>query len=217
MKQGRTGWRERVRTAFPGPALVSSQARLYRWRERVRKGHMINISYRPGVLTATFWPCENVNKTLITQKCRETNLTGNSVSSTRMAKCFLTKMTSQTKISDLTGPIKWTKKRTKWAVRENRFNILLMVSKIESNNSQRYRHMIIWNGTTKNDEANKRGLLTKVYRPAVFPLHFKRSTISLSSCASSFVLSRPFLSLFRRPGLFWQFHKSVCQVKMFFD
>ena len=73
-----------------------------------------------------FRPCKNVNKTFTAHKCRKTNLTGNSASLTRMAKCFLTKMTAQTKISVLTGP-KRTKKRTKSAAREKGFKILLMV------------------------------------------------------------------------------------------
>ena len=71
-------------------------------------------------------PCENVNKTFTAHKCRKTNPTGNSASSERMAKYFLTKITAQTKISVLTGP-KGMKKRTKSAAREKRFKILLMV------------------------------------------------------------------------------------------
>ena len=79
-----------------------------------------------------FGPCENVNKTFTGHKCRKTNLTGNFVSSTRMAKCFLTKMTAQTEISVLTGP-KRTMKRTKSAAREKGFKILLMVRSKKQN------------------------------------------------------------------------------------
>ena len=59
-----------------------------------------------------FRPCKNLNKTFTAHKCHKTNLPGNSASSSLMAKCFLTKMTAQTKISVLTGP-KRTKKQAK--------------------------------------------------------------------------------------------------------
>ena len=78
--------------------------------------------------------CVNVNKTFAAHKCGKTNLTGNSASSTRIAKCFLTKMTAQTKISVLTGP-KRKKKRTKSAAREKGFKISLIIRSKNNNNT----------------------------------------------------------------------------------
>ena len=102
---------------------------------RVRTGFLANqiawlpvniYSIQTGCINwQIFWPCQNVNKTFTAHKFRKTDLTGNSASSTRMAKWFLTKMMAQAKISVLTGP-KRTMQRTKSAAREKGFNILLI-------------------------------------------------------------------------------------------
>ena len=135
---------------------------------RYHSRYLCQILLETMLLTNTNFPLlRKCKQNLHSSQMLQNNLTGNSASSTRMSKCFLTEMTAQTKISVLTGP-KQMKKRTKSATREKGFKILFMIRSKKHSIEDQVRLEHIFTISCRNREQDveilKRYLLVNLTR-----------------------------------------------------